>query len=85
MCIAGHNYLDDRFFGRLSELTNNDLIEIYDLSGQKVSYSVFDKYQINSDDFSCTNQNVGNEKIITLITCNNINGKRTLVKAKKLP
>ncbi len=83
LCIAGHNYVGNKFFGRLSELKKNDLIEIYDLSGNKIIYSVFDKYDVNDNDLSCTNQDVGTSKIITLLTCNNINGRRTVVKAKQ--
>ncbi len=81
LCIAGHNYVDNRFFSKLKQLSKNDLVEIYDLNGRKIVYSVFDKYEVNVNDLSCTNQEVGNKKIVTLITCNNVNGKRTVVKA----
>lgn len=81
LCIAGHNYVDNRFFSKLKQLSKNDLVEVYDLNGRKIVYSVFDKYEVNVNDLSCTNQDVGNKKIITLITCNNVNGKRTVVKA----
>ena len=81
LCIAGHNYVDNRFFSKLKQLSKNDLVEVYDLNGRKVIYTVFDKYEVDVNDLSCTNQDVGNQKIITLITCNNVNGKRTVVKA----
>ena len=50
LCIAGHNYIDNRFFGRLDELQKNDLIEIYDLSGRMVEYVVENKYETKSSD-----------------------------------
>lgn len=83
LCIAGHNYVDYRFFGKLNKLKKDDLIEIYSLSGEKNIYTIFDKYEVNPNDLSCTSQDVGNEKIVTLSTCNNVNGKRLIIKAKK--
>ena len=83
LCIAGHNYVDNRFFSKLNRLSKNDIIDIYDLKGIKVEYVVFDKYEVNINDLSCTNQDVGNEKVVTLLTCNNVNGKRTIIKAKE--
>lgn len=83
LCIAGHNYVDNRFFSKLNKLSKNDIIKIYDLNGKKAEYSVFKKYEVYVNDLSCTNQNVGKEKIITLLTCNNVNGKRTIIKAKE--
>ncbi len=83
LCIAGHNYVDNKFFSRLSELSKNDSIEVYDLSGKKITYLVFDEYEVEANDLSCTSQEVGNNKIITLITCNNVNGLRTIIKAKE--
>lgn len=79
LCIVGHNYLDNRFFSRLYELNNGDNIEIYGLNGKKQDYKVFTKYEVEFDDLTCTNQKVNNDKIITLLTCNNSNQKKRLV------
>ncbi len=84
LCIAGHNFVDNKFFSNLSKLKNGDIIEIYDLYGKQINYSVFDKYEVNANDLSCSNQDVTNERIITLLTCNNVNGKRTVIKAKEV-
>lgn len=83
LCIAGHNYVDYKMFSRLHELENGDVIDIYDLNGTKITYIVFDKFEVKPNDLSCTSQNVGENKIVTLLTCNNVNGKRTVVKAKE--
>ena len=84
LCIVGHNYIDNRFFSRLSELSNGNEIEIYDLNGKKLIYTVYNKYEVQENDLSCTSQNTSNQKIITLITCNNINSnKRLIVQAKE--
>lgn len=83
LCIAGHNYEDERFFGRLNELEIGDQIEIYGLFGQKQNYHVFKKYEVEASDLSCTDQNTENNKILTLLTCNNLNDKkRIVIKAK---
>lgn len=84
LCIAGHNYVDNKFFSNLDKLERNDVIEIYDLTGQKITYSVTNKYEADSNDLTCTNQDVGENKILTLLTCNNTNGKRIIVTAKSL-
>lgn len=79
LCIVGHNYLDNRFFSRLYELNNGDNIEIYGLNGKKQNYKVFKKYEVEFDDLTCINQKVDDNKIITLLTCNNSNQKKRLV------
>ena len=84
LCIAGHNYADKRFFGRLKELSLNDKISIYDLSGKKLDYIIYEKREILSTDLSCTSQETNGNIIVTLITCNNISGKRLQIKAKVL-
>lgn len=84
LCIAGHNYADKRFFGRLKELSINDKITIYDLSGNSLDYFIYEKREIDSHDLSCMSQETNGEKIVTLITCNNMSDKRLLIKAKTL-
>ena len=83
MCIAGHNYNNYKFFSKLKNLKIGDIINIYDLSGNKILYSIYDSYETNYNDLSCTNQNTNGEKEITLITCNNIKDKRRIIKAKE--
>ena len=84
LCIVGHNYIDTRFFSRLDELSNGDEIKIYDLRGKNIIYEVYRKYEVNSNDLTCTDQNVNNNKIVTLITCDNINDlKRLIIHAKQ--
>ena len=84
LCIAGHNYVDYKFFSRLNELSKNDKISIYDLSGNKVDYTIYDIYESKSDDTSCTFQNTNGLRIVTLVTCNNVNGKRLVIHAKEM-
>ena len=81
MCIAGHNYNSYKFFSKLKDLKIGDKINIYDLSGNKVTYSVYKSYEVSYDDLSCTNQDTNGKKEITLITCNNIKNQRKVIKA----
>lgn len=84
LCIAGHNYLDNRFFGRLDELEYGDKIQIYGLTGKMQSYIIFQKYEVDATNLACTSQNVGNTKIVTLLTCDNSNDqKRIVIQAKQ--
>lgn len=52
LCIAGHNYDNDKFFSKISSLSVNDEIIIYDNSNNKFSYFVSDIYEVSSDDLS---------------------------------
>lgn len=60
-----------------------DIIDIYDLGGHKVSYEVYDSFETDYDDLSCTNQNTDGNREITLVTCNNIKNRRRVIKARE--
>lgn len=83
LCIVGHNFNDRRFFSKLSSLRKGDLIKIYSPANVCVYYTVYDMYEIEKDDMNCTSQKTNGKKEITLITCNNINKKRLIVKASE--
>lgn len=84
LCIAGHNYKNYKFFSRINELKTNDIISIQDLSGNRINYSVYDKYDINSNELDCTRQDTNSIREVTLVTCNSINNNRRIViKAKE--
>lgn len=85
LCIAGHNYVDYKFFSRLNELELGDNITIFGLNGVSKDYTIYDMYEIRPSDTSCTSQDTNNLRIVTLITCNNVNGKRLVVQAKEIP
>lgn len=84
LCIAGHNYVDYKFFSRLNELEIDDTIKIYDLSGKMIEYSIYKKYEVEITDVSCTSQDTNGKNIITLLTCNNVSGKRLVLVAKPI-
>ena len=82
LCIAAHNYDDNRFFSNLYKLDIGDEIRIFDSSNSLLKYYIYDKYETSKTDTSCTSQNTNEKKEITLVTCNNFNGNRLIVKAK---
>lgn len=82
LCIAGHNYVDYKLFSNLHKLTKKDKIKIYDFNGNLKEYKVFDKYETSPTDLSCTNQDTNGETIVTLLTCNNVTGKRLVLVCK---
>lgn len=81
ICIAGHNYNNNLFFSNLNYLEAGDEIFLYDNDGEKYIYHVFSIYEVNSTDLSPVLENSHNERILTLITCNNLNDKRIVVKS----
>lgn len=83
LCIAGHNYIDNTFFAKISSLNINDEIIIYDLEGVSVSYFVYDKKEVDSSDLSCTSQSTLGTRKLTLVTCNTFNKKRIIIMAEE--
>ena len=49
--------------------------------GNKVTYTIFDKFEVDISDISPLEQN-NFVREITLITCNNSNKKRLIIKAR---
>ena len=81
LCIAGHNYVDNKLFSKIHLLEKDDLIRIYDINGNDIDYIVYSKEEINSSELSCIDQDTNGKRQITLITCNNVTGNRICIKA----
>lgn len=81
LCIAGHNYDNNKFFSKIANLTENDEIFIYNNSNKKFTYYVFEIYEVKPNDISPVYSYNKNLKQLTLITCNNLNNNRIIVKA----
>ena len=56
-----------------------DKIKLISLEGQEFEYIVFDKFETDDDDLSILKPTKNYE--LTLLTCNNSNRKRIIVKA----
>ena len=82
--IAGHNYLDNTFFARISSLKIGDEFTVYGLDGKALDYKIFDKKEVESTDLSCTSQETNEKKIVTLMTCNSIKQTRIILQAENI-
>ena len=83
-CIVGHNYTNKKMFGKLSEIKNGDTVELTSISGQQVTYVVYNQYIVEPDDVSCTSQLTNGQRELTLITCTNHGKQRLIVKAREV-
>ena len=86
-CIVGHYYENGKMFGKLHKLKNGDKAKLTDLSGNTVTYQVYDKKVIEPTDVSCTSQMVARDmqiRELTLITCTNGGKQRLVVKLREV-
>ncbi len=82
LCIAGHNYDNDKFFSKIKNLNIDDKIYIYDTYDNQYIYSVIKNYEVKSDDLSPVYNTITDSFELTLVTCNNFNNNRIIIKAK---
>lgn len=82
--IIGHNYKSGKMFGKLKQIDIGDTFTLEDLSGNIVTYEIYDKYIVEPDDVSCTTQHTGGKREVTLITCQNSGRQRFVVKAREI-
>lgn len=80
ICIAGHNYNDNRFFSRINELEIKDKIKLVDSQGKEFIYTIYDIFEIEETDFKSVFEKKKQFEL-TLLTCNNYNKKRIIIKA----
>lgn len=83
-CIIGHNYRNSKFFSKVPDLNYGDIIEITDLTNTTLKYAVYDKYEIDPNDRTCTSQLTNGYRDITLITCTDDGSARIVVKAREV-
>lgn len=83
ICIIGHNYFDDRFFGNLDKLEINDKIILENLEGKVYNYYVYEISVIEKGEISEVINRNENVKEVTLCTCTFSKDKRLIVKARE--
>ena len=83
-CVVGHNYKSGKMFGKLSNAEIGDQVELSDLSGRTVTYSIYNKYKVDPTDVACTSQLTNGKREITLITCTNYGKERLVLKAREI-
>ncbi len=82
LCIIGHNMKNEKFFSKLSDLEAGDKVFLTSNNGKEMTYYVYDKYEINDNDMSCTSQETNGKIELTLITCTSKKNKRLVVKCR---
>ena len=70
-------------FGKLSGAEIGDEVNLKDLSGNTVTYVVYNRYVVDPTDVSCTSQLTNGQREITLITCTNYGQDRLVIKARE--
>ena len=81
IAIAGHNFDNHTFFSDLNKIEIDDEIYLYSNTNKKYTYVVYDTFETTSDDLNVLNTKLLSSKELTLLTCNNSNKKRFIVKA----
>ena len=83
LCIAGHNNIDNSFFGRLYLLKIGDIIRIFDNKKNYKDYAIYIKYEIEKNNFECASQDTAGKRIVTLMTCNSLKDTRIILRAEE--
>lgn len=81
--IIGHNYRNGTMFSDVNKLKNGSTIYITDLSGNKVTYKVYNIYRTSGNDASYMTRDTQGKREISLSTCTNDSKARTLVWARE--
>ena len=84
LSIAGHNNKDGTMFGKTKKLEIGDIVELTDLKGQTIQYSIYDIFVTDPNDVSILLPKDEIIREVTLITCTNGNKQRLILKAKEI-
>ena len=84
LSIAGHNNKDGTMFGKTKKLEIGDIVELTDLKGQTIQYSIYDIFVTDPNDVSILLPKDEVIREVTLITCTNVNKQRLILKAKEI-
>ena len=84
LSIAGHNNKDGTMFGKTKKLQTGDIVELTDLYGQTIQYSIYDIFVTDPNDVNILLPKDELIREVTLITCTNGNKQRLILKAKEI-
>lgn len=84
LSIAGHNNKNGTMFGKTKKLKEGDIVELTDLTGRTVKYSIYEIFITYPNDISILLPKDEQIKEVTLITCTNGNKERLILKAKEI-
>ena len=84
LSIAGHNNKDGTMFGKTKKLEIGDIIELTDLTGHTIKYSIYDIFVTDPNDVKILLPKEEKIREVTLITCTKGNKQRLILKAKEM-
>ena len=84
LSIAGHNNKDGTMFEKTKKLEIGDIVELTDLKGQTIQYSIYDIFVTDPNDVSILLPKDEQIREVTLITCTNGNRQRLILKAQEI-
>lgn len=77
--IIGHNYRNGLFFSNLKKVNTGEKIYITDLEGNRVEYTVYNKFEAAENDTSFYQRDTGGKPEITLSTCTDDSSARIII------
>ena len=80
--IAGHNYRNGTFFSNNKKLNIGDKIYITDLTGKRLSYTIYDKYEVSDTESAFMTRDTQGAIEISLSTCTDDVSARLIILAK---
>ena len=83
LVLWGHNYKDGTFFSNISQLSTGAKIYIKDTTGTKIEYQVYNVYETTDSDMTYATRDTDGAREVTLSTCADTSGKRTIVWARE--
>ena len=77
--IVGHNYRNGLFFSNNKRLNNGDKIYVTDNSKNRLTYTIYNKFETTPEDASFYSRDTAGKPEITLSTCNDDSSKRLII------
>ena len=77
--IIGHNYRNGLFFSNLKKVNVGEKIYITDLEGNRVEYTIYNKFEAAENDTSFYQRDTGGKPEITLSTCKDDSSARIII------
>ena len=81
--IIGHNYRNGLFFSNNKKLSIGDKIYVTDNDGNKIEYTIYDKFETTPEDTSFYQRDTAGKPELTLSTCTDDSKARTIVLARE--
>lgn len=80
--IIGHNYRNGLFFSNNKKLNIGDKIYITDNSGNKLTYTIYNKFETTDTDTSFYERDTAGKPEVTLSTCTDDSKNRLIILAR---